>query len=182
MGRDEHHLGCGYPRRPGGESVAAACPDRQQLSDIGSAWASRPGLRERGSGHLVLYNWIRLLLLAPGESPRLHHEVLWQVIRVLVPLVLATTGWWLWRAQTGEAAGPRIYVVDARPQHRPATVVEFRCRQTESWVAERSLPSDRGDAFRNDPNHRGTDRYRVAVAESGRVQTMVSGQPPATKL
>ena len=42
------------------------------------------------------HNWIRLLILASGESPQLHHEVIWQLIAVLIPLVLGTTGWRLW--------------------------------------------------------------------------------------
>ena len=43
------------------------------------------------------HNWIRLLTLEEGESTRLHHEVVWQLIAVMIPLVLATTGWRLWR-------------------------------------------------------------------------------------
>ena len=43
------------------------------------------------------HNWIRLLTLEEGESTRVHHEVVWQLIAVMIPLVLATTGWRLWR-------------------------------------------------------------------------------------
>ena len=43
------------------------------------------------------HNWIRLLTLEEGESTRVHHDVVWQLIAVLIPLVLATTGWRLWR-------------------------------------------------------------------------------------
>ena len=45
------------------------------------------------------HNWVRLLTLAEGESTRLHHDVVWQLIAVMVPLVLATTGWRLWRGK-----------------------------------------------------------------------------------
>ena len=45
------------------------------------------------------HNWIRLLTLEAGESTSVHHEVVWQLIAVLIPLVLATTGWRLWRRQ-----------------------------------------------------------------------------------
>ena len=45
------------------------------------------------------HNWIRLLTLEEGESTRVHHEVVWQLIAVMVPLVLATTGWRLWRQE-----------------------------------------------------------------------------------
>ena len=44
-----------------------------------------------------LRNWIHLLTLADGESVGVHAEVIWDVIAVLIPLVLATTGWRLWR-------------------------------------------------------------------------------------
>ena len=43
------------------------------------------------------HNWIRLLTLEEDESTKLHHEVVWQLIAVMIPLVLATTGWKLWR-------------------------------------------------------------------------------------
>ena len=43
------------------------------------------------------HNWIRLLTLEAGESTRVQHEVVWQLIGVMIPLVLATTGWRLWR-------------------------------------------------------------------------------------
>lgn len=47
------------------------------------------------------HNWIRLLALAPGESVSVHHEVVWQMIGMMVPLVLATTGWRLWCGRKG---------------------------------------------------------------------------------
>lgn len=66
-----------------------------------------PGLTRLGAITLVyanaalaiwyFHNWIRLLILAPGEVVSAHHEVIWQIIAVLIPLVLATTGWRLWR-------------------------------------------------------------------------------------
>ena len=43
------------------------------------------------------HNWIRLLLLEEGETTSVHHEVVWQLIAVMIPLVLASTGWRLWR-------------------------------------------------------------------------------------
>ena len=46
------------------------------------------------------HNWIRLLILEEGESTRLHHEVVWQLIGMMIPLVLATTGWRLWRGNS----------------------------------------------------------------------------------
>ena len=46
------------------------------------------------------HNWIRLLTLEEGESTRVHHEVVWQLIGVMIPLVLATTGWRLWRRKS----------------------------------------------------------------------------------
>ncbi len=41
-------------------------------------------------------NWVHLLALEEGESVSVHSDVIWLVIAVLVPLVLATTGWRLW--------------------------------------------------------------------------------------
>ena len=41
-------------------------------------------------------NWVHLLALEEGESVSLHSDVIWMVIAVLIPLVLATTGWRLW--------------------------------------------------------------------------------------
>ena len=43
------------------------------------------------------HNWISLLTLETGESTSVHHEVVWQLIAMMIPLVLATTGWSLWR-------------------------------------------------------------------------------------
>ena len=43
------------------------------------------------------HNWISLLTLEEGESTSVHHEVVWQFIAIMIPLVLATTGWSLWR-------------------------------------------------------------------------------------
>ena len=42
-------------------------------------------------------NWVDLLALEEGESVSVHSDVLWLVIAALIPLVLATTGWRLWR-------------------------------------------------------------------------------------
>ncbi len=42
-------------------------------------------------------NWIHLLALEEGESVSVHSNVIWMVVAVLIPLVLATTGWRLWR-------------------------------------------------------------------------------------
>ncbi len=42
-------------------------------------------------------NWVDLLALEEGESVSVHSDVVWMVIAVLIPLVLATTGWRLWR-------------------------------------------------------------------------------------
>lgn len=39
-----------------------------------------------------VHNWIRLLTLEEGASTSIHHEVVWQLIAAMVPLVLATTG------------------------------------------------------------------------------------------
>ncbi len=44
-------------------------------------------------------NWIHLLALEEGESVSVHSDVIWMVIAVLIPLVLATTGWRLCRKQ-----------------------------------------------------------------------------------
>ena len=42
-------------------------------------------------------NWVHLLALEEGESVSVHSDVVWMMIAVLIPLVLATTGWRLWR-------------------------------------------------------------------------------------
>ena len=42
-------------------------------------------------------NWVHLLALEEGESASVHSDVIWMVIAVLIPLVLTTTGWRLWR-------------------------------------------------------------------------------------
>ncbi len=42
-------------------------------------------------------NWVHLLALEEGESVSVHSDVIWMVIAVLIPLVLVTTGWRLWR-------------------------------------------------------------------------------------
>ena len=42
-------------------------------------------------------NWVHLLALEEGESVSVHSNVLWLLIAVLIPTVLATTGWRLWR-------------------------------------------------------------------------------------
>ena len=41
-------------------------------------------------------NWVHLLALEEGESVSVHSDVIWMIIAVLIPLVLATTGWRLW--------------------------------------------------------------------------------------
>ncbi len=46
------------------------------------------------------HNWIRLLTLEQGEYTSVHHEVVWQLIAMMIPLVLATTGWRLWRGSS----------------------------------------------------------------------------------
>ena len=46
------------------------------------------------------HSWIRLLTVEEGQSVSVHHEVVWQLIAMMVPLVLATTGWRLWRASS----------------------------------------------------------------------------------
>ena len=43
------------------------------------------------------HNWIRLLTLAEEESTTIYHNVVWQLIAGMIPLVFATTGWRLWR-------------------------------------------------------------------------------------
>ncbi|MCY3749335.1 MAG: hypothetical protein OXG64_08575 [Chloroflexi bacterium] len=45
------------------------------------------------------HNWLRLLILPAGESVPVPHDVVWQAIGVLIPLVLVSTGWRLWRAR-----------------------------------------------------------------------------------
>ena len=42
------------------------------------------------------HNWVRLLLLQEGESVSVQHDVVWQLIAVMMPLVLIATGHWLW--------------------------------------------------------------------------------------
>ena len=42
-------------------------------------------------------NWVHLLALEEGDSVSVHSDVIWLAIAVLLPLVLATTGWRLWR-------------------------------------------------------------------------------------
>ena len=63
----------------------------------------------RGLGAYVLFyanvalaiwffrNWVHLLALEEGESVSAHSNVIWLFIAVLIPTVLATTGWRLWR-------------------------------------------------------------------------------------
>ena len=43
------------------------------------------------------HNWILLLTMEEGESVSAPTEVVWQLIGVMIPLTLATTGWRLWR-------------------------------------------------------------------------------------
>ena len=42
-------------------------------------------------------NWVHLLVPEEGESVSVHSDVIWMVIAVLIPLILSTTGWRLWR-------------------------------------------------------------------------------------
>lgn len=68
---------------------------------------SRSGSERAGAFALLYANaalaiwyfhiWIRLLTLEAGETTSVPHEVIWQCIAMLLPLVLATTGWRLWR-------------------------------------------------------------------------------------
>ena len=55
---------------------------------------------ERAHTVWFFHNWNRLLILEAGESTKLHHEVVWQLIAMMIPLVLATTGWRLWRGDS----------------------------------------------------------------------------------
>ena len=63
------------------------------------AWAGAHALFYANAALAIwfFHNWIRLLTLEEGESTRVQHEVVWQLIGVMIPLVLATTGWRLWR-------------------------------------------------------------------------------------
>ena len=45
-------------------------------------------------------NWVHLLALEEGESVSVHSDVIWLIIAVLIPIVLATTGWRLWRGSS----------------------------------------------------------------------------------
>ncbi len=42
-------------------------------------------------------NWIYLLALDAGESASVPIDVIWDFVAMLIPLVLATTGWRLWQ-------------------------------------------------------------------------------------
>ena len=46
------------------------------------------------------HSWIKLRTLEEGKSTKVHHEVAWQLIAVMIPLALATTGWRLWREKS----------------------------------------------------------------------------------
>ena len=43
-------------------------------------------------------NWIYLLALDAGESASVPVDVIWDFVAMMIPLVLATTGWRLWQA------------------------------------------------------------------------------------
>ena len=43
------------------------------------------------------HNWVHLHAMEEGEPVSVHSDVVWMAIAVLIPLVLATTGWRLWR-------------------------------------------------------------------------------------
>ena len=51
-------------------------------------------------------NWVHLLALEEGESVSVHSDVIWLVIAVLIPLVLTTTGWRLWRESASDIGSP----------------------------------------------------------------------------
>jgi hypothetical protein len=68
---------------------------------------SEPGVLQRLGAYALFYttaaltiwffrNWVHLLALEEGESVSVHSDVIWMVIAVLIPLVLAATGWRLW--------------------------------------------------------------------------------------
>jgi len=78
------------------------------LADVRALAGSGPDIAARLGAHALLYanaalaiwffrNWVDLLALEEGESVSVHSDVIWLVIAVLLPLVLATTGWRLWR-------------------------------------------------------------------------------------
>ena len=43
------------------------------------------------------HNWIDLLMLEEGESVAAHTNVIWELIGMMIPLVVGTTGCALWR-------------------------------------------------------------------------------------
>ena len=70
----------------------------------GTAAAARAGAHALFYANAVLaiwffHNWIRLLTLEEGEITKVHHEVVWQLVAAMIPLVLATTGWRVWRGE-----------------------------------------------------------------------------------
>ena len=52
-------------------------------------------------------NWLDLLTLDKDESVSVHADVVWSLIAVMIPLVLATTGWRLWRGRSAPARSRR---------------------------------------------------------------------------
>ena len=69
---------------------------------------SGPDIVARLGAHALFYanaalaiwffrNWVHLLALKEGEPVSIHSDVIWMVIAALLPLMLATTGWRLWR-------------------------------------------------------------------------------------
>lgn len=71
---------------------------RVRLSDAGER-GNWPRVLLYANGPLAIWffhNWVRLLLLQEGESVSVQHDVVWQLIAVMMPLVLIATGRWLW--------------------------------------------------------------------------------------
>ena len=78
------------------------------LAHMRAQEASGPDIVRRLGAYALFYanaalaiwffrNWVHLLALEEGESVSVHSDVIWLVVAVLLPLVLATTGWRLWR-------------------------------------------------------------------------------------
>lgn len=49
-------------------------------------------------GYAVVYTWLRLLMLGEGESVSEADNVIWHVVSALNPMVLGTTGGYLWNS------------------------------------------------------------------------------------
>ena len=83
-------------------ALAANLVHVRAQSGAGSATLSRLGAHALLCANAALAiwffrNWVHLLALEEGESVSVHSNVLWLVIAALIPIVLATTGWRLWR-------------------------------------------------------------------------------------